>query len=100
MNHEAAKKRFLEQAEAYFDDLQTTGRQAPDGQVINQMEALVLQRGSELIRQSLQLALQEEVENHEKKRNAARKCQAKKRRRGYKSKKIVTAVGSIKLKRK
>ncbi len=61
MSHDAAKKLFLEQAEAYFDDVQNAGRQAPDGQVINQMEALVLQRGRELIRQSFELALQEEA---------------------------------------
>ena len=35
-----------------------------------------------------------------KKTKCCTKCQAKKRHRGYKSKKIVTAVGSIKLKRK
>lgn len=85
-NETAAEKLFLEQARAYFRDVQTVGRQAPDGQVINQMEALILQRGRELIRQSFELALQEEVEEHEKKRNIVRNVKPKKENEDPKTK--------------
>lgn len=82
----AAEKLFLEQARAYFRDVQAVGRAAPDGQVINQMEALILQRGRELIRQSFELALQEEVEEHEKKRNIVRNAKPKNGNEGRKTK--------------
>lgn len=84
--HETAETLFLEQAKAYFRDVQAVGRAASDGQVVNQMEALILQRGRELIRQSFQLALQEEVEEHEKKRNVARNAGQKKENEDRKTK--------------
>jgi hypothetical protein len=85
--HETAETLFLEQAKAYFRDVQAVGRAAPDGQVVNQMEALILKRGRELIRQSFQLALQEEVEEHEKKQNTARNAKRKKGSEDRKAKK-------------
>lgn len=82
-----AEHLFLEQARAYFRDVQAVGRAAPDGEVVNQMEALVLKQGRELIRQSLQLALQEEVEELEKKRNVVRNAKRKNENEDRKTKK-------------
>jgi hypothetical protein len=45
-----AKELFLEQAAAYFDDMNAVANNAPYGQVLNHIEAFALQEGRELLR--------------------------------------------------
>lgn len=58
---------MMEQALAMAKQLEETGREAPDGQVLDRLEATVMQEGREFMRQSLQGAMQSEVEEVEKK---------------------------------
>ena len=62
-----AEALFLEQAQAYFRDLQNVGNNAPDGKVLDQVEAAVLLQSRKLVRQSLELTLQEQIDQLEKK---------------------------------
>ena len=63
-----ARELFLEQAAAYFDDMKVACANAPHGQIFNHAEAFAVQHGRELIRQSLETLLQEQIDEHEKKR--------------------------------
>jgi hypothetical protein len=58
---------LMEQALAMAQQLEVTGNAAPDGQVLNQLEALAVERGREFTRQALEGALQRQVEDVEKK---------------------------------
>jgi len=58
---------MMEQALAMAKQLEETGRTAPDGQVLDRLEATVMQKGREFMRRSLQGAMQSEVEEVEKK---------------------------------
>jgi hypothetical protein len=101
-DEQTAKEYFLEQAAAYFDEMKSAAKNAPHGQVINSAEAVVLSQGRELLRQSLEIITQEEVDEIEKK-NETRlcpKCQGKKRHRGSPSKKNETAAGTITVERR
>ena len=97
-----AKEYFLEQAAAYFDDLKATAHNAPYGQFLNCAEAIALDKGRDLIRQSLETLVQEEIHDIEKKKETTLcpQCQTKKRHQGYRWKKINTANGSVKLERR
>ena len=68
-NEQAAKEYFLEQAAAYFDDLRAAAKNAPHGQVLNYVEAAVIEQGQELLRQSLETLVQDEIDEIEKKKN-------------------------------
>ena len=58
---------LMEQAQAMAQQLEATGRAAPEGQVLNQLETLAVERGREFTRQALEGALQREIEDVEKK---------------------------------
>jgi hypothetical protein len=65
---QTAKELFLEQAAAYFDDMNTAANNAPYGQVLHHIEAFALQEGRTLLRQSIEGLLQEQIHTHEKKK--------------------------------
>jgi hypothetical protein len=58
---------LMEQALAMAQQLETAGTAAPDGQVLNRLETLAVERGREFTRQALEGALQRQVEDVEKK---------------------------------
>ena len=59
---------MAEQAVAMAKQLEATSREAPDGKVLSRLERLAITQGRELIRKSLEAALQAEAEAVEKKR--------------------------------
>ena len=63
----ATEALILEQALAYARQLNRTATESPDGQVLRLTEAFVLDRGRELLRRSLEIALQAQAEAVEKK---------------------------------
>lgn len=68
--------------EELLREMSEIGEIAPDGQVLDQMEGLVLGRGRELLRQTLEAKLQAAIDSAEKKgrrpvRNAKRKRETK-----------------------
>jgi hypothetical protein len=68
-SEKTARDMFLEQAAAYFDDLKTTTKSVPTQKAFDTAEAFCLDKGRELIRQSLEAIIQEQIDDHEKKRN-------------------------------
>jgi len=74
-NHDTndPEKLFLEQARAYYREMRAVASDASDGQVLRLAEAFAVQYGQELIRQSLETIVQDEVDTFEKKR---RRCSA------------------------
>ena len=74
-----ARELFLEQAAAYFDDLKNSAENASYGQVFDHAEAFAVKQGRELIRQSLETMLQEQIDDHQKKkkRHSARNVNRK-----------------------
>ena len=58
---------LMEQALAMAQQLEAAGNAAPDGQVLNRLETLAVERGREFTRQALEGALQRQVEDIEKK---------------------------------
>jgi hypothetical protein len=58
---------FLQQALAYYRESQAVGDNAPYGQVLNHMDQFAFQHGRDLARKGLELAMQERIENEEKK---------------------------------
>ena len=66
-NEQTSKDYFLELCSAYYDDLKSTGNNAPHGQFLNNVEAVVLDQGQELLRQSLEIITQDQVDEIEKK---------------------------------
>jgi hypothetical protein len=78
-SEKTAREMFLEQAAAYFDEMKAVTENAPYGQPFNVAETFALQHGRELIRQSVENILQEQIDEHENKkrrrsvRNANRK---------------------------
>jgi hypothetical protein len=66
-NEQTAKDYFLELCSAYYDDLKSTGNSAPHGQFLNNVEAVVLDQGQELLRQSFEIITQDQVDEIEKK---------------------------------
>ena len=75
-----AEALFLEQAQAFFRDLQKAAGNAPNGQVINQVESAILPTSKKLVQRAMQLTLQEQVDDLEKKtkRRAAKPVKRKK----------------------
>ena len=76
---ETARRLFLERAAAYYDELTATLQNAPIGKGFDHAEAFAFAQGRELIRQSLETTLQQQIDHIEKKkrrvsaRNAKRK---------------------------
>ena len=66
-NEQTAKDYFLELCAAYYDDLQAVGNKAPHGQFLNNVEAIALDQGQELIRQSFEIFTQDAIDDIEKK---------------------------------
>lgn len=60
-------KSFLKEAEGYFVELLLTANNAADGAVLEQAEDFVSQSGTELLRASLEKALQAQDQEVEKK---------------------------------
>ena len=69
-NHDetAAEKLFLEQGRAYYRDLRGAGENAPYDKGLQRAEELALNKGHELVRKSLELVAQENIEQLEKKK--------------------------------
>jgi hypothetical protein len=70
MNHDAAKKLFLEQAAAYYDEMKIVADKAPHGKIIALAEKFAVEQGRELIRSSLESIVDErknEIESDQKK---------------------------------
>ena len=91
---------FLQFAQAYYQEMQAVGQNAPFGQALNQADHFASQNTRELGRKSLELVMQDQINNVEKKENESRtceKCQTKKRHRGYSPKIILSSQGDIKL---
>ena len=58
---------IVEQALAMYREMRQAASMAPDGEVLSVAEGLVVTRGRELMRKSLQSVLQEETQASEKK---------------------------------
>jgi hypothetical protein len=63
-----ARNFFIEQAAAYYDELNTITKNAPLEQTFDLAEAFAIKEGKELIRQSLQTITQERIDEFEKKK--------------------------------
>ena len=63
---------FLQFAQAYYQEMQAVGDNAPFGQVFNQVDAFAFENTRELGRKSLELVLQDQIEKAEKKRRGRR----------------------------
>ena len=62
-----AEALFLEQAKAMYQELNQTACDAPDGEVLAQAETCALVRGRELIRKGLEMVVQGQADEVEKK---------------------------------
>jgi hypothetical protein len=62
---------FMERALAWYREMRTVCREAPDGQVLSQAEVIARDGGRELVRRSFQAVLQEQAREVEKKGRAA-----------------------------
>jgi hypothetical protein len=101
-NEQTAKDYFLELCAAYYDDLQATGKNAPHGQFLNNVEAVVLDQGQELLRQSFEILTQDTIDEIEKKKETrlCPQCQTKKRHSGNPKRKNETSIGTINVTRR
>jgi hypothetical protein len=63
----ATEALILEQALMFARELERTCNQAPDGQVLNQAEGVILKQGREFLRAALQASLQQQAQDAEKK---------------------------------
>ena len=75
------KELFLEQAAAYYDDMKAAAENATYGQTFNRAEAFAVLNGRELVRQSLEVIVQEQIDDLEKKRKR-RSVRNAKRKKG------------------
>ena len=79
LDDQTARKLFLEQAAAYYAELNATIQNAPIGKGFDHAETFAVAHGRELIRQSLETIVQQQIDHIEKKkrrvsaRNAKRK---------------------------
>lgn len=75
-----AEALFLEQAQAYFRDMQNIANNAPYGKVLDQVETAVIVKSRELVKQSTEFLIQEQINNIEKKkkRRSAKNVKRKK----------------------
>ena len=62
---------FLELAKAYYRDLRQAAQHAPAGKVLRPVEAVVVEKGRELVRQSFETIMQEQNDVLEKKNSAS-----------------------------
>jgi hypothetical protein len=94
---------FLQFAQAYYQDMEAVGNNAPFGQVLNQVDAFAFENTRELGRKSLELVLEDQIEKAEKKKEEESRicetCQTKKRHQGYSTKNILSTQGEVKVKR-
>ena len=58
---------FLQFAQAYYQDMQAVGNNAPFGQILNQVDTFAFENTRELGRKSLELILEDQIEQAEKK---------------------------------
>jgi hypothetical protein len=63
----ATEALIMEQARLFARELEQTCNQAPDGQVLEQAESVILQHGREFLRAALQASLQHQARDVEKK---------------------------------
>ena len=59
---------FLQFAQAYYQEMQAVGKNAPFGQALNQADHFASQNTRELGRKSLELVMQDQINDVEKKR--------------------------------
>ena len=69
LDDQTARKLFLEQAAAYYDELNATIQNAPVGKGFDHAETFAVAQGRELIRQSLETIVQQQIDHIEKKRD-------------------------------
>ena len=81
LDDETARTLFLEHAAAYYDDLNATIQNAPLGKGFDHAEAFAVAQGRELIRQSLETIVQQQIDHIEKKKKRGTARSVKKRRR-------------------
>ena len=70
LDDQTARKLFLEQAAAYYAELNATIQNAPIGKGFDHAETFAVAHGRELIRQSLETIVQQQIDHIEKKRDA------------------------------
>ena len=100
-SEQTAKEYFLEQAAASFDELKRITQNAPHGKIFDHAETFAALKSRELIQQSLETTLQEQVDDFEKKETTlCPKRQTKKRHRGYRSNQRISTAGTITLERR
>jgi hypothetical protein len=63
----ATEALIMEQARLLARELERTCNQAPDGQVLDQAEGVILKQGREFLRAALQASLQQQAHDVEKK---------------------------------
>lgn len=63
----ATEALIMEQARLLAQELERTCNQAPDGQVLDQAEGVILKQGREFLRLALQTSLQQQAKDVEKK---------------------------------
>jgi hypothetical protein len=63
----ATEALLMEQARLLAQELERTCNQAPDGQVLDQAEGVILKQGREFLRVALQASLQQQAKDVEKK---------------------------------
>jgi hypothetical protein len=63
----ATEALIMEQAQLLARELERTCQRAPDGQVLDQAESVILKQGREFLRAALQASLQQQATNVEKK---------------------------------
>jgi hypothetical protein len=97
-----AKDYFLERAAAYFDEMRATTKNASPDQAFDLAEAFAVQQGRELLQKSMEEALQEQIDDFEKKNETTHcpKCQKKKKHGGYRPKERISAIGKVTLQRR
>jgi len=81
--------------------MQQTAKAAPDGQVLAQVEQVVLARGRELARKSLEAVLNQQAEQLEKKGRRAGGVPVADRGTtgGRRERSVLTAAGKVRLRR-
>ena len=96
-SEQTAKEYFLELAAAYFDEMRSTAKNAPDGETFDRTEAVAITQGRELLQKSLEEALQEQIDEFEKKKEITLcpKCKKKKRHGGYRPKGRICTLGKV-----
>jgi len=96
-----ARELFLERAVAYFDEMKTVAENAPYGRTFDNVETFADQYGCNLLCQPLQLLLQEQIQDVEKKETEhCLTCQTKRCYRGKRTKGRLSIFGKVSLTRR